>query len=132
MPKESAPVRVLVVEDDPLMRWAVTETLSENGCDVVAAVDGRETKELLRTSRNPIDVVMLDYQLPDCHDFSLLTTICREAPHAQVILMTAFGHADVVRHALELGAFSVVFKPFEMQQVPQLVARAHAVRTATN
>jgi len=132
MPKDSTALRVMVVEDDPLMRWAVTETLTEDGYDVIAAGDGREATELLRRSVRPIDVVMLDYVLPDCSDLSLLEAIRREAPDARVILMTAFGQAEVFRHALELGACSVVLKPFEMYQLPQLVATAHAVRPETH
>ncbi len=131
MAKDSAPIHVLVVEDDALMRWALTETLTEDGYHVVGAASGREATDLLQEGP-PFDVVLLDYVLPDSSDLSLLASICREVPHAQVILMTAFGQADTVRNALELGAFSVMFKPFEMQQVPRLVATAYARRSETH
>jgi DNA-binding NtrC family response regulator len=129
--ERSAAVHVLVVEDDSLMRWAVTETLGNEGYGVVAAADCHEAREVLQKGAGPIDVVMLDYLLPDCHDLSLLSTIRREAPGANVILMTAFADKDIVNRALELGACSVVLKPFEMSQVGPLVAAAHAVRATT-
>ena len=70
------------------------------------------------------DVVLLYYRLPDSDDLALLAAIRHAAPAAQVIVMTAFGRPEMVRGALELGAYRVVNKPFEMDAIADLVAQA--------
>ena len=110
------------------MRWSVAETLSDYGYQVVETGDGRSALSAFRDASHPFDVVLLDFRLPDSEDLSLLAAIRSMAPQTQVILMTAFGTPDVVRGALELGAFRVVPKPFDMHDVAALVAQAHAGR----
>jgi DNA-binding NtrC family response regulator len=68
--------------------------------------------------------VLLDYRLPDSDDLSLLASIRTLSPEAHIILMTAFGRPEVVRGALDLGAYRVISKPFEMQAIADLVAQA--------
>lgn len=128
MEKKTPAVRVLVVDDEPLIRWSLTETLADCGYQVVESSDGHGAKTAVRDASREFDVVLLDYRLPDTEDLSLLASIRRLSPHAQVILMTAFGTPEVVRGALDLGAYRVVSKPFEMQDVAKLVAQAHACR----
>jgi DNA-binding NtrC family response regulator len=128
MPKKSPSLKVLVVDDEPLMRWSVAETLSDCGHEVVETGDGRGARQAVGDASNEFDVVLLDFRLPDSEDLSLLASIRRLSPHAQVILMTAFGTPEVVRGALDLGAYRVVSKPFEMNTVADLVAQAAAAR----
>jgi DNA-binding NtrC family response regulator len=124
--KKFTPLHVLVVDDEPLIRWSLVETLNEQGHDVIEAGDGHAAEGAVRRASEPFDVVLLDYRLPDSNDLSLLATIRRLSPRAQVILMTAFGRPEIVRGALALGAFRVISKPFEMQDMADLVVRAHA------
>jgi two-component system response regulator AtoC len=128
MPKKSPSIRVLVVDDEPLMRWSVAETLTDCGYEVVETGDGRGAREAVGDASHEFDVVLLDFRLPDSEDLSLLASIRTLSPHAQVILMTAFGTPEVIRGALDLGAFRVVCKPFEMDAVAELVAQAHLAR----
>jgi two-component system C4-dicarboxylate transport response regulator DctD len=127
--KNHAAPRVLVVDDEPLIRWSVAETLAEHGCEVVGTGDAQGAR-LAVGDDQPFDVVLLDYRLPDSDDLSLLASIRRATPTAQVILMTAFGRPEVVRAALDLGAYRVISKPFEMQAIADLVAQAHAAGSA--
>ena len=113
---------VLVVDDEPLIRWSVSETLAEHGCEVVEAENGCTARAAV--SAGAFDVVLLDFRLPDSDDLSLLAAIRRATPDAQVILMTAFGRPDIVGGALELGAYRVIGKPFEMQAIADLVDQA--------
>lgn len=122
--KKPAPPRVLVVDDEPLIRWSVAETLGDRGYLVVEEGDARGARSAVRNADEQFDVVLLDYRLPDSDDLSLLASIRTLSPEAQIILMTAFGRPEVVRGALDLGAYRVISKPFEMQAIADLVAQA--------
>lgn len=120
--------RVLVVDDEPLIRWSLAETLTDRGYQVVESGDGRAARSAVREASAEFDVVLLDFRLPDTTDLSLLASLRESAPDSRIILMTAYGTPEVVRGALDLGAFRVVNKPFEMQDVANLVAEAAASR----
>jgi two-component system, OmpR family, KDP operon response regulator KdpE len=120
-------LHVLVVDDESLIRWSVTETLAAAGHSVVQAGDGRSAIDALKTMCD-VDVVLLDYRLPDSDDLALLRIIRRTAPAAAVVVMTAHGTTEMVEGALALGAQSVVTKPFDMHDLEMLVQRAHASR----
>ena len=115
-----SPPRVLVVDDEPLIRWSVGESLAELGFKVDTAADAATTLRKVTTSRHPYDVVVLDLRLPDMHDLSLLGTVRQLLPEARLILMTAFGSGDVIAEAYGIGA-EVLSKPFELAELQQLV-----------
>jgi DNA-binding NtrC family response regulator len=124
--KIPAALRVLVVDDEPLIRWSVAETLAERGYEVVETGDAVGARSAIRDLEGKFDVVLLDLRLPDSDDLTLLASIRSLSPDAQVILMTAFGRPEVVRGALELGAYRVMNKPFEMHAMADLVGEAAA------
>ena len=119
-------LRVLVVEDEPLIRWSIGETLATAGHTVVEASDATSAVRALHGGTEPIDVVLLDYRLPDSNDFGLLARIRRLLPRSIVLVMTAFGTPEITRGALELGAYGVMDKPFDMQALEPMLLRAHA------
>src|SRR6266542_908882 len=104
MAKKSGALDVLVVDDELLIRWSLSETLGQAGHAVMEAADGESAIQALEAGEKP-DVVLLDYRLPDSNDLGLLATIKRMAPNAQVIMMTAFGTPELTKGALELGAY---------------------------
>jgi DNA-binding NtrC family response regulator len=122
--KKPAVICVLVVDDERLLRWSLTETLAEHGWQVFEAGDAAEALTILRQAPHAVDVVLLDLHLPDSADLSLLAAIRRIAPRTTVILMSAFARPEIVREALDLGAFRVVNKPFDMEDISDLVAQA--------
>ena len=126
MAKNSPHLRVLIVDDEPLIRWSLAETLTDSGHSVSEAGDGEAAVHLLTDEDRPFDVVLLDYRLPDSNDLNLLATIRRVAPSSAVIMMTAFGTPEVAAGALQLGAYRVVPKPFEVHDMAELVLEAHA------
>jgi DNA-binding NtrC family response regulator len=128
MPISSQPSRILVVDDELLIRWSLGEALAAAGYTVVEGRDAAEARKAVRDADHRPDLVLLDYRLPDSNDLGLLTTIRREAPTVPVILMTAHGTAEVVKGALDLGAYRVVSKPFEVHDMASLVAEALAAR----
>jgi DNA-binding NtrC family response regulator len=124
----NAQSRILVVDDELLIRWSLGEALTAAGYAVVEGRDAAEARQALRDQDHKPDLVVLDYRLPDSNDLGLLTTIRHEAPTVPVILMTAYGTAEVVKGALDLGAYRVVSKPFEVHDMASLVTEALAAR----
>jgi DNA-binding NtrC family response regulator len=126
--------RVLVVDDEPLIRWSLAETLAEHGCLVTEAADAASARHAVDTdsgATGPFDVVLLDYRLPDSNSLELLADIRRALPRAQVMLMTAFGTPEVVAGALGLGAYRVLGKPIDMHQLETLVQDAYRASETT-
>ena len=116
--------RVLVVDDEPLIRWSIAETLKAHGHTVLEAESGAGALRALQVSSRPVDAIVLDYRLPDTNNLSLLGRIRQIAPRIPVILMTAFGTPELVEDALRLGAYDVMDKPFEMNELEGVVSRA--------
>jgi CheY-like chemotaxis protein len=120
----SSPLRVLVVDDEPLMCWSIAETLGECGDTVTKAESGAAAVRALCGAPTPVDVVLLDYKLPDVQHLNLLMAIRRLSPATRVILMSAHVTPEIASTALALGASAVVNKPIDMHDVPALIHRA--------
>ncbi len=121
--KKSGGARVLVVDDEPLVRWAVSEALGRQGYEVIEAGDGASAIASL-DHEAPVDAVLLDVWLPDCEDLRVLGDIHRLVPETPVIVMTSFPYPELGVEARRLGAIRVVRKPFDMDDVAPLVASA--------
>jgi DNA-binding NtrC family response regulator len=121
--KDFFPPHVLVVDDEPLIRWSVAESLSDLGLDVEQAPDAASALRTVTTSAEPFQVVVLDLRLPDMQDLSLLATLRQLLPDARLILMTAFGSPEIAQQAALLGA-AVLNKPFELADLNRLVLAA--------
>jgi DNA-binding NtrC family response regulator len=113
-----------VVDDELLMRWSIAETLKRHGYTVVEAENGAAAMRVLQDSAHPVDAVVLDYRLPDISDLSLLSWIRRIAPGTPVILMTVYGSRDLGEDARHLGAYDVLHKPFDMNELEAVVSLA--------
>lgn len=125
-PKAAAALSVLVVDDEVLIRWSLSETLSSSGHSVVEAGDAAGAVRAATATTRPFDVVLLDFRLPDSDGLGLLARLRLLAPQARIIMMTAFGTPEVRRAALDLGAYCVLDKPFELQAVIPLLANSRA------
>lgn len=117
------PLRVLLVEDEFLIRWSLAEVLGQAGHLVVQASDAADALHAL-SGDPPPDIVLLDLRLPDVADFSLLEAIRRDAPGATIVLMTAYGTPEIAADARRLGARLVLNKPFNMQSVERILLDA--------
>jgi DNA-binding NtrC family response regulator len=121
-------LHVLVVEDEMLIRWSIAETLAQHGHTVVEAANAETAVRMLTDPPAPIDVVLLDFRLPDSSDLRLLERIREMQPRSAVVMMTAFGTPEITSGALERGAYSVVGKPFDMDRLESLVLEANSAR----
>lgn len=121
-------LRILVVEDETLIRWSIAETLGQEGHTVIEAGNAASAVEVMKGADEDIDVVLLDYRLPDSNDLGLLANVRRLQPRSAVVMMTAYGTPEVTAGALALGAYRVVGKPFDMHALESLVLEAHEAR----
>ena len=118
--------RVLVVDDESLVRWSLAETLSAKGFEVAEAGDASSAIAALLSTDRRVAAVLLDVYLPDAHDLRVLKALRQMAPDTPVILMTAHGSPELSAEAIRLGAFSVLDKPFELDTLAPVVERAIA------
>ena len=127
-PPAETPLRVLIVEDETLIRWAVAEALTAAGHTVLEAPDAATALRVVDEAPEPMDAVVLDLRLPDSSDLSLLAAIRRNTPSSAVVMMTAHGTPEDAAGARALGAFDVVEKPFDVQRLERLVTAACRAR----
>ena len=120
-------LRILVVEDETLIRWSIAETLAQEGHTVMEATSAATAVKALEEG-DDFDVVLLDYRLPDSNDLGLLASVRRLQPRSAVVMMTAYGTREVTDGALALGAYRVVGKPFDLRALESLVVEAHDAR----
>jgi DNA-binding NtrC family response regulator len=116
--------RVLVVDDERLIRWSLSETLRHQGYAVVEAGDARSAISEANEAPESFGVVLLDVRLPDSTDLTLLTKLRRLMSDARIIVMTAHGSPDLAQDALDLGAYLVLDKPFGMSELAEIVDQA--------
>lgn len=124
-----APPLVLVVDDEALIRWALSEGLAEHGYTVRQAATGIEALSALDAQASRSLVVLLDLRLPDVADLSLLREMRRRRPDVPVVMMTAHGTADDQAEAEGLGVFRFVGKPFDMANMIRIIDEAWASRS---
>ena len=127
MTKKSPP-SVLIVDDEALIRWSLTEMLGERGYAVTEAGDARMALAAIEQADEPFDVVLLDFRLPDSADLRLLEKMRHLAPTSQVIMITAHNSPELAQGAAALGAYRVISKPFEVESLAALVNEARAYR----
>lgn len=115
---------VVVVDDEALIRWALSEGLSAAGYPVEVAGSGAAAKAALASHEAEPCVVVLDLRLPDVADLSLLVEIRSRWPGVPVVVMTAHGGVTDEAEALRLGAFRFLSKPFDVSEIVHAVDAA--------
>ncbi|QOD92588.1 MULTISPECIES: response regulator [Microcella] len=106
----SAPRRVVVAEDESLIRMDIVEILRDNGFDVVGEAGDGETAVALATELRP-DLVIMDIRMPQLDGIEAAKRLS-ENHIAPVVLLTAFSQKELVEQASEAGALAYVVKPF--------------------
>src|SRR6187401_1844390 len=114
--------RVLVLDDEKLVRWSLSERLKADGYEPVEAASVAEA--MSATARANIDAAILDYHLPDGDGIAVLKRLRQDDPDLPVIMLTANTDVDIVVEAVKAGASDYVAKPFEVHDVSLRLTRA--------
>ncbi|MEO7112853.1 MAG: sigma-54 dependent transcriptional regulator [Polyangiaceae bacterium] len=118
--------QVLIVDDEPNLRKILSAQLSRDGYDVLTAEDGEQGLQILR--EHHIDLVVTDLKMPKVDGMALMREALREDPELPIVMITAHGTVDTAVEALKLGAFDYLTKPFDKDEVRQIVAKALKAR----
>jgi len=113
--------RILVVDDQELMRDSLAGTLVREGHEVVACNDGPAAALRLQGAR--FDVLITDVKMPKMSGLELLAEVRRLRPEMPVVLMTAFATVATAVEAMKLGAYDYIQKPFDGDEIRMLVER---------
>jgi len=115
--------RIFVVDDDAVSRDLLQRILGAEGHEVVAMADGREVLERLEGTAAP-DLVVSDIRMGEVGGLELTDALRARAPDTPVILVTAFGNIDGAVDAIRRGAFDYISKPYDVDAIKVVVARA--------
>jgi DNA-binding NtrC family response regulator len=113
-------MRILVVDDERLVRWSLAQRLRADGMDIVEAAS---LGEAVQQSKH-FDAAILDYRLPDGDGISLLKRLHHVDPELPVLMLTASKDVDTIVEAVKAGAADYVTKPFEVDDVALRLSRA--------
>ena len=116
------PARILVVDDEKLIRWSVSERLQRDGYQVLSAESGEQALEMIAAT--PPDVMLLDVKLPGIDGVQTLRLALGLHPELAVLMMSAHSTVDVAVEAMKHGAIDFLVKPFPLTALDAAVARA--------
>ncbi len=116
-----SPATILVVDDEQLIRWTLAQQLSARGFEVLEAGTGAEA---LAAFGESVDLVLLDFRLPDTDGLSVLRQLKALQPTVPVILLTAFASIQSAVEAIKQGAYDYAKKPFDFDDLLLTIGKA--------
>src|ERR1043166_8060547 len=119
-------IRVLLVDDDSLLRKLVTEQLSRAGFDAVAAASGQDALQELRAT--DCDVVLLDIMMPDMSGLEALREIRKLEDPPEVVMLTADTSLATGIEAMRHGAYDYLTKPSTLDEMEAVLCKADEKR----
>jgi DNA-binding NtrC family response regulator len=113
--------KILIVDDEQIVRESLTNWLKEESYQVEAAENGPMALEKIR--QFPFQVVLLDLKMPGMDGIQVLAEIKKEFPDIEVIIMTAYGSVNTAVEAIKAGAYDYIVKPFDPEEVALLIKK---------
>src|ERR1035437_4756434 len=114
--------RILVVDDEHLIRWSLEQNLRKQGYDVLTAGTGEEALKIVREEQP--DLVLLDIQLPGISGLEVLEKVKDFDEDIVVVMVTAHGGLDTAVNAMRMGAYDYINKPFNLDEMGIVIRKA--------
>jgi len=113
--------KILLVDDEETLRWALHEALSEEGFDIENTNDS--VKALAFTRKTKYDLVISDLKMPIMGGLQLISEIKKQNPDTKAIIITAYGSVEAVIEAMHLGVLDFITKPFKIEHIKSVIYR---------
>jgi two-component system response regulator PilR (NtrC family) len=116
------PARILIAEDERVLRESLAELLGDEGYTVLQAANGREVQQFIL--KESVDLVLTDIRMPEMDGMTLLGYLRQAAPETPVIMITAYGTVASAVAAMRAGAFDYLLKPIQFEDLLLRIRRA--------
>jgi len=128
MQNSNSPIRVLSVDDHPLLREGIA-TLIDNAADITLVAEAANGREAIQQFREHTpDVTLMDLRLPDMSGIEALIAIRTEFPEARIVILTTFEGDVEIQRALEAGARGYLLKSMPPSEILNVIRQVHAGR----
>ena len=118
----SEPLKVLLLDDEPIVGKRLKPALTKIGCEVEVFEDSR--KALERIDQIDFDIVITDIRMDEVDGIEILEHVHEKSPRTRVIIITGYAMMSLAKKAMEKGAFDFIAKPFKPDDLRKVVARA--------
>ena len=115
-------LRVMIVDDEPIVGKRLTPALAKHGFEVEAFIDPKEA--LARLQEQEFDIVVTDLRMEEVDGIGVLEHVMSSCPGTRVILITGYATVEVAREALVKGAFDFIAKPFKPKELRAVINKA--------
>ena len=115
-------LRVMIVDDEPIVGKRLGPALEKNGFEVEAFLD--PSQALARLQERDFDIVVTDFRMEELDGIQVLTHIMESSPDTRVILITGYATVEVAREALVKGAFDFIAKPYKPKELRAVINKA--------
>ncbi len=123
--------KILIIDDEKAMRQAMAQILKDEGHSLMEAGDGEQGLKIIRDASSCPDLVFLDLKMPKTQGNAVLKALGKTLFEIPVIVMTAYGTSRTAIEAMQLGAYDYLTKPFDLEDLVNLVQKALAHHTAS-
>ena len=113
--------KILIVDDEQIVRESLANWLKEDGYQIAVAGDGPEA--LNKIKELPFHIVLLDLKMPGMDGIQVLQEVKKDFPDTEVIIMTAYGSVHTAVEAIKEGAYDYIVKPFDPEEVGLLIKK---------
>ncbi len=114
--------KILVIDDEKLIRWTLEQHLVKEGYEVETAESAEKGLELI--NEDPPDLILLDNRLPEMTGLELLGKLNVQERGFMVIMITAYGMVETAVKAMKLGAYDYISKPFNLEEITFVIKKA--------